>query len=123
MKKILLLLSFLFVGVIAFSQEVRLNISGLNASEATSDLLLKKADLTNGQSGVYSVERKVDDNSQNIADASNAKKSFSSAYLFSKYKNGNRGVKKLVNVYFSDYTKSGRKESFNVHFESVKEEH
>ena len=123
MKKNLLLIAFLFTGILAFAQEVRLDISNLNASELTSNLTLKKANLTTGQSGVYSIERKIDSNSQNIADASESRKSFSSAFLVSQHANGNRGVLKLVNVYFSDYSKKGRTEKFSVHFASSEEQY
>ncbi len=123
MKKNLLLIAFLFIGIAAFAQEIRLDISNLNASELTSSLTLKKADMVLGQSGVYSIERKIGSNSQNIADASNSKKSFSSAFLVSKHTNGNRGVLKLVNVHFSDYSKSGRKEKFTLHFERSEEQY
>ncbi len=123
MKNILFLLVALFIGFTSFSQDFKLHISGLNSSEFSSNLDIKKANLTQAQSGIYTIERKADSNSQNLLDASENKKMFSNAFLAVIESNGNRSVTKLVNVYISDYSKKGRKEQFTVHFESALEQH
>lgn len=122
MKKILLLLVLFSIGFTSFSQEYKLYVSGLNSSEITSDLKIKKANLTQEQSGIYTFERRADSNSQNIVEATNQKKLFPSVFLTVEHRNGNKAVTKLVNVYFSAYSKSGRKEKFTIHFEEAKEE-